>query len=1319
MSCPLQKLHQAFSIVLQNHAYMGLTKDDPAKLESTKEKTIRLAEVFKIARNQIEEAIKEKATLKENEITHLKNLEHDGTLIYKRYTESTNGFGRLFMKCLARYTPELLKKILPSCFSNGMEQAEANTLKEYEEYLAFLKKQMQSSDKDSGIVEKKTVDKKGSPSLKSKEEDEVFDPDQDDLLSEDETGNDSEKKDGANPEKKTPPKSSIPTKVSEKRLKALDKKATPNFDNDDEDQLLQQILAESYSEQFTPADTKKNKGDLFTEEETITPKVKTSPVKLFQFSSIPESKYKTELEKIDRLSKALDRCLKQLNEFNEHPLTVTKFRNVLKQLYLITAALIQLDPDGTKALENFFLNEDTLASIKKMNLISLMTGNNEKITELLSSTPWKTSFEEALEQDGKQIFFGVQKLAGTYTLQLNNGKGARFKESEFQKFRGQVKVTIADMSSLREMKELTAFLEKHLTCCPNSLVITLKEDQELNAECIQLLLKLTRIAEIQINGVKEINFKALGLSESEEHTFIQNLEHFSFPQLDNIILSDHQKNDWTAADYSIILSLCSSFELFKACYQQCSTFQEITLPPHIQEMNAFNAEGFDMDRVTHLLTQFSNLTHIDFSNSDMNDAQLFDLLDQPHLLKLKSLNLNGCKTLTTDALFTLQQLPNLGVLSLPELNQGEITLDLLPKFENPFQIKLFYLASKETRKLVNQLYTGPQNWSAIFQIPLARLGKEQIFPSNQKRLDPKNVAYWLHNKDYTHLKSEKEIVTVLADFNVEINDDNIVDFMGKFPNVKTLSLYDCPNITEKGIIALLKTHPKVETIDLTNCSRITEALLLEEGNGDLLKKMKQIIVTGTAISSELVNIFTEQGVKLKFDNTILKITDADLTTDQALEELLKEKDLTQYKTIDLSDCLTLSNDMLGQLLDHLNAPIYIQTAEGLLVPNPQRLNAAVINIKGCENITDDAFSIKSEKKDLSEESQSKIDLKFLESLDRMVIGQTKITSLIHDLYPNVTFQEEDQPITIQIDPKLQLKECALYHSLKSKKVLMDSEKEVLKALGKRYLHNRIALELFYNESPDMLEAVQNPIDIHSEDFSDISLYFMTQEPSVGAEITPTVFHAHRDILYSQSRYFINGLRPGGEMNKNKNLDILNAHATPKAATAIMELFYGKLSIKDLDSKTAADVAELIGPKNFKFAPLHYQQLLTHIRAQFTLKNADELLTVAKTLEDNTGREEYEGTLMVFLESLDMKDQENFLKISNLAKAHGLKELKKKVEAIEIIKTKDIINKTLEEQHADDEFLSTLALEETSDSENEGFNPWQMLGLGGKKKKGKK
>ena len=203
---------------------------------------------------------------------------------------------------------------------------------------------------------------------------------------------------------------------------------------------------------------------------------------------------------------------------------------------------------------------------------------------------------------------------------------------------------------------------------------------------------------------------------------------------------------------------------------------------------------------------------------------------------------------------------------------------------------MFYTSSKTTQPLASGLYTGPNLWAPIFQIPLARQGVAEIFAPSQKRLDPKSVAYWLHHNDYRHLKPQTSIVAILADSNAELTDANSVEFAQKFPEATALSLYICPNVSDVGIIELLKACPKIRTLDLMGCPHISESLFLEEGNVEVLKKLSKLIITDTGISSDIAALFKEElGSKLVFEEAVLTISDDDLTDDDALEKILKEQ----------------------------------------------------------------------------------------------------------------------------------------------------------------------------------------------------------------------------------------------------------------------------------------------------------------------------------------------------------------------------------------------------------------------------------------------
>ena len=127
--------------------------------------------------------------------------------------------------------------------------------------------------------------------------------------------------------------------------------------------------------------------------------------------------------------------------------------------------------------------------------------------------------------------------------------------------------------------------------------------------------------------------------------------------------------------------------------------------------------------------------------------------------------------------------------------------------------------------------------------------------------------------------------------------------------------------------------------------------IFSPGNMPLLEKLRRIIITDTKITPDSAKGIQEQMqrdfvqrnlvkqddkdflTKLKCKETTLTITDDDLTDDQALDILLKGKTLNTLKRINLEGCRKLTNAMLGQLLDRLNAAIFIKNSDGGEVPN--------------------------------------------------------------------------------------------------------------------------------------------------------------------------------------------------------------------------------------------------------------------------------------------------------------------------------------------------------------------------------------------------
>ena len=383
----------------------------------------------------------------------------------------------------------------------------------------------------------------------------------------------------------------------------------------------------------------------------------------------------------------------------------------------------------------------------------------------------------------------------------------------------------------------------------------------------------------------------------------------------------------------------------------------------------------------------------------MTDNQLNSWIAKGYFENVESLALDNCTQLTTDILPTLMKLPRLVELILPDLPQGSMPVKALPKLDNPFKVNFFYTSSQSTLKIASELYSGPTTWAAVFQIPMAREGIEDIFKPSQTILDPKAVTYWLYNNDdYKRLKPQQSIKMIGAESNAYLNDDNIVEFFQKFPEARTVSLYGSPKITAKGVMDLVKACPWIQTLNLTDCPKIKNELLSEE-NLKQLDRLNKVTISGTGISPECYSNFLkgiatalEEGKQplaantINFEETILKITDDQLIDENALETILETGNLSKIKRIDLEGCTKLTDDMLGRLLNRLNEPLWIQQPDGSKKDNPRRLNLASLNLSGCSNITEAAFDEKQEEK---EGEEKKITTKHLGTLDCVANSRNK------------------------------------------------------------------------------------------------------------------------------------------------------------------------------------------------------------------------------------------------------------------------------------------------------------------------------------------
>lgn len=1270
----LANLHQKFDQAFKNNYYLIEDKKTQAISTSTK-KSIRLQEIFKIAAQQIQNEVAKISNPKEivHEFGLLLAIEKDGELHYQRYCNATNTWKRSFLKALTHYTPDFLKRFLPRCFSNQMENAEKQTLAEYEEF------------KKTIISGKKTL-----TALKDQAEIHQDEKDQSEQkkLNLDEFFVDSSDKDltvltGAE-------NSDAASKANLENTQT----ANPDFAQDEEEieeELLQELIEETFNAtESLPHDKITNPGksesqhvddhhsqvlvqdaedlddlqdidwyDVDDEDTTV-----TAPQALFD-----------DQESIDSVLLGIPDLLQELEQFKNRPLSLEKFKFILISLSQAVTFLNKEDSTNAQInLENVGINKDLYNLFSKEELIKSIIANNDQNTlDLLKISPWHEHFKEAIDQTGHIDFF-MQKLGSTKFIQLKDQNQKPVQERAFSTYRGAVALSFNDKSKAEnELPELIKFLKSNPKCTPCKIDISL--NCELNAQILIHLAELSFLtAEIQIKGLKELDFKSLNLSEEDENKIIQQLKSIKLPHLTSLTLSDKPKNNWIPQNFSQILSICPTIELLKQMYQLCSQPLNIYIPQIlVQKTTELDLTAFSVEQAVHLIQVFKFARSINLSGLDLKDTHLKNLVKGNHLVQAEVLNLKNCSNLTTDCLFALTKLKDLKRLSLPDLQKGTASLKNLQKFDDPFKIKLFYGSCKLTQRVMSHLYTGPIAWAALHQIPMARQGIHQIFRDKDKILDAKSVAYWIHANDYVKLEPQPSIEAIFADSNAELNDGNLVDFVSKFPNAKIVSLYNNPNITDAGIAHLVSKCPKIRILDLTGCKGISSELFYFGDNYlNALKKLEKLNVTDTSIDGKIKTQKEFKDLNLVYTQTSLKISDDQLTDDLSLENIMGSMSLSQIKRIDLSNCTKLTDEMLGKLLDRLNADMWVSTSDGLMEDNPQRLNLSVLDLSGCVNITDKAFQIKN-KDLLDHEEDPNPTFKQLEILDRVIMDGTKISDSLQNVYPQTTFQQFDTPVLVQVEPKVQLQNLKNFYDKKQLATQGDQQAErEAKKLSKNLVHDRLCVELFANPDEDkelLNEMLNESIDPTSDEFSDFSFTFDS-----GAQSAPVIFKTHRDALLGQTLYFVNGFRPGGSLSKVPGITFQNPNKN--ASKTMQEVLLGSIDIASLDWKKAAEAAEPVGTANFNLLKSYYNALLKRIRSQFDLDNAEQLFLNAKMLKDTVSLNEYENTLIAYLnqfeQNMEPEAEIQFRDIAKLAKEFSLQKLQKKVTEIENKQTELLI-----------------------------------------------
>lgn len=977
---------------------------------------------------------------------------------------------------------------------------------------------------------------------------------------------------------------------------------------------------------------------------------------------IPSAKEKRELETQRKLliNNTCDFIINQIENiknFTEHPCSLEKYKMTLGKL-CYTIQYLENSLNSKESLKNLGLSETLMTTLSSDQFfIALRDNNNQALKEFLSGTDWALSFEEALAHKG-HIRFGMSTVTG---LQLVNDQSKVIQKDALKNYRGCLALSLEAKESVKVLEELQKILNQYSDCRPY-IKIQLLNNFDLTSEQLDLLITLSQsVSEIQIHGhgSNAVTINLTQLTPNQENLFVKCLDRFSFPHLlGDIILSNHTKQNWLHSDFYRLLLSCCKMEFLEEFYRICPYPLFIEIPPQLINSTTLNLSNYrspsELEKIPHFLTKLKRLTSINLNGLPITDAQLTKWINKGYLDNIQSLHLENCRSLTTDILPVLAKLPKLAKLSLPDLPRGKLELNKLPKFDDPLKIALFYTASTVTQNIALSLYTGLSIWAAAFQIPLVRKGVDQIFGPNMTILDPKSVAYWLHANDYKKLKSQKSITTIQGDSNGALNDGNLVEFVKKFPETTTISLYNCPNITNAGIITLLKTCPKIQVVDLTDCRQITDDLLTDKNFGTL-NNLEKLTLSDKKIPN---NIPKKLSKKLVINETILKITNDQITDEDTFEKLLGSKVLNRLSCLDLTDCKNLTDAMLSKILKRLNTDREITTKDGTMKDNPQRLDLAVLNLSGCTQLSSLAFYETSD--------TGKQTLKLLENLDRIVID-SNISKFLTDRYPNIIFQEAEEPVTIQINPEVQLQACQSYIQMKMIDMTKANFKiqNEFKKLTRNFIHNCLVANLFSDECKDVVkinEVLSEPVKINSQEFCDFTLSFQLYL----SDNDPEEFKTYRDVLSRMSPDFSVKLRPGGILSKQEGFIPTSIHATKEAAKAIMDLFYEKNTINNLDYETAGHVAELVGPNNFNFPISLYNAIGDCIIKQLTLENAEKIFIIIQSLKDENFKNKYEDKLIKMASDITRFDDDRIPKFFEMQNKFKLKNLE------DALKTKGLI-----------------------------------------------
>lgn len=1192
----LNNLHSAFTAALQSRTYIK-ADDQQGRFITNKKKDIRLNEVFAKSIAFME---RDKALLvgnsAEERSRHIKNIDmvaEDGKELFEKYEKKANSLWtwwgcRKLLKCINAYAPRILKHYLPSIFKNNIADAE-NVTKE--QYLLFAQKTKELKQLNA------------EPTLTPANAEQNQNSTNPTLI---------DTNPNTNPANTNPNTTPVPNTI----VNEPDPISTPKINSKPETPPQPQAdnTKVDKAEDKEPAvkSTLEPISEM-SEDDAIASAAAFETEKLDLEILHDESKTNT----ADWVDNKIKGQIGILNGIKDDTTSFIKFKNTLKDLCIVIKRMGIVDPDTSisEILKENNVEESLLTILVEGRLLGK---TDDEALEMLKPTAWGQGFENALKKhvSGDLVIGKIPSDPNSKIYKFKSSDGSLKGTTTFQNYKGALGINESMISNLQELHQTK-------NCSPSTLIVTSTSDNKsMSGDLARALIRLTTempcITTFILNDIETINLREMGFSIEEEKQFLKLIPLLNCPSMSTLLLTRYSKKDFTTDDFALILEFNPTFEQFKTCCELAPKSVKISIPLTLQLQGKLNLEGYSLQQSIQIIAQYPNIRTLSLDCAGLNDTLLRRIIKKDYLKNVTSLTIKNTRALTTNVIHDLATLPNLNQLSLPPLKAGSRSLNELPKFDNPFKIALFYVQQAILRPIARELYVGPTAWASAFQIPLSKAGESTIFSSLDIVLDSNSTSNWLSNDNYKTLPAGKNgdrlrqvpIRIILADNCTLVNDDNIIDFISKFPYAEELSVYNCPNLTDAGVkkIFAYLSESKLKNIDLSNNPQITSKSILDLDQKEAIKnisKLKRLNLSGTQITKEnidtLAAICETKKVKIECKKLSLKISNEQLVDKDSLETILKAQNLRSLITLDFEGCTNLTDEMLSKVIDRLNVDdFFINATTQVKTYNPQRLHIACLNLKGCTNISDQAFD--------DGEKAGKRNLKILNSLYQIVIGDTKVPSFLAEAYPATAFQENYE------------------------------------------LKREDTCPIQWHIAKTLADPTHIAVEPSNKGCSNFTVGFQGITPGEQA----VIFNTHKDILYSQSLKFRNRLRRG---IKIPTLTIENQHATQKAAEALIQIILGKNIFSKISWEVAGDVAELAGPDCLKLPSVYYVKLLERIRHQFNTqfdwRFADRMLLLVgpKMLDDKIARDIVEGHLIDQLDTLTKKTE--IEAILGIARTHNL------------------------------------------------------------------